>query len=200
MILEERDLGAPIRTTVGCWRNGWYGFAVDDLDRMVSLIPADDDASAWTRIGRLHPAAAAAGAGGPFLHHGMDLPHEPAGLRVAAFGTPVETATWRRLLAIAPGWTRTYGEIAGEVSAELGIAVDGRQVGAACAANQIAIVVPCHRVVRTDGRPSGYRWGADRKVASSCRRPRAGARGKAGWKPRGRGSGPQGGDRGRIAT
>src|ERR687897_920961 len=57
------------------------------------------------------------------------------------------------------GTTATYGEIA----ARLGVPRQAREVGEACAANKLAIAVPCHRVVKKDGSISGYRWGVQRK-------------------------------------
>jgi AraC family transcriptional regulator of adaptative response/methylated-DNA-[protein]-cysteine methyltransferase len=68
---------------------------------------------------------------------------------------------WRALQAIVPGQTRTYGEIAQEV----GVPGAARAVGRACASNRLALVIPCHRVVRADGEPGDYRWGAERKRA-----------------------------------
>ena len=57
------------------------------------------------------------------------------------------------------GTTATYGGIA----ARLGVPRQAREVGEACAANKLAVVVPCHRVVKKDGSISGYRWGVRRK-------------------------------------
>ena len=70
-----------------------------------------------------------------------------------------EMAVWKALRAIPSGETRSYGAIA----QELPIAATAQEVGAACAANRIAIAVPCHRVVKSDGSISGYRWGVRRK-------------------------------------
>jgi AraC family transcriptional regulator of adaptative response/methylated-DNA-[protein]-cysteine methyltransferase len=61
--------------------------------------------------------------------------------------------------AIPSGETRTYGAIA----RDLPMTATAQDVGAACAANRIAIAVPCHRVVKSDGSISGYRWGVQRK-------------------------------------
>ena len=68
-------------------------------------------------------------------------------------------AVWTALQAIPAGETRTYGTIA----RGLAITATAQDVGAACAANPIAIAVPCHRVVRSDGTIAGYRWGVRRK-------------------------------------
>jgi AraC family transcriptional regulator of adaptative response/methylated-DNA-[protein]-cysteine methyltransferase len=68
-------------------------------------------------------------------------------------------AVWTALQAIPAGEVRTYGAIA----RTLPVAATAQEVGAACAANRIAIAVPCHRVVKSDGSISGYRWGVQRK-------------------------------------
>lgn len=74
-------------------------------------------------------------------------------------GSAIELAVWTALRAIPKGETRTYGEIA----KSLPIAVTAQEVGAACAANPVAVAVPCHRVVKSDGSIAGYRWGVKRK-------------------------------------
>jgi O-6-methylguanine DNA methyltransferase len=66
---------------------------------------------------------------------------------------------WTALRDVPAGTTVTYGDIA----ARIGAPKEARAVGEACAANVLAVVVPCHRVVRRDGLISGYRWGVKRK-------------------------------------
>jgi AraC family transcriptional regulator of adaptative response/methylated-DNA-[protein]-cysteine methyltransferase len=68
---------------------------------------------------------------------------------------------WQALRAIPPGETRSYAEIASAIGAPTSV----RAVAGACAANHVAVAIPCHRVVRTDGSLSGYRWGVERKAA-----------------------------------
>jgi AraC family transcriptional regulator, regulatory protein of adaptative response / methylated-DNA-[protein]-cysteine methyltransferase len=89
----------------------------------------------------------------------VDAPHIRADLALDLCGSPVEVAVWRVLQAIPAGETRTYGAIA----QSLPIAATAQEVGAACAANRIAVAVPCHRVVKSDGSIAGYRWGVRRK-------------------------------------
>ena len=72
---------------------------------------------------------------------------------------------WRALQRIPPGRTATYGEIA----TALGRPSAVRAVGQACGANNLALLVPCHRVVRGDGALGGYRWGIERKRALIAR-------------------------------
>ena len=79
----------------------------------------------------------------------------PLDLQATAF----QWRVWRALQEIPRGETRSYGEVA----AALGRPGAARAVARACASNRVALVVPCHRVVRGDGEPSGYRWGDERK-------------------------------------
>lgn len=76
-------------------------------------------------------------------------------------GTEFEKAVWAALLDISAGQTATYSELA----ARIGRPSSVRAVARACGANPVAVVVPCHRVLRSDGSISGYRWGAERKRA-----------------------------------
>lgn len=78
---------------------------------------------------------------------------------VAPRGTPFQRKVWDALRAIPPGATLTYGEIA----ARVGRPGAARAVGAACGANPIAVLVPCHRAVGRGGSLTGYRWGIERK-------------------------------------
>jgi AraC family transcriptional regulator of adaptative response/methylated-DNA-[protein]-cysteine methyltransferase len=80
-------------------------------------------------------------------------------------GTAFQAQVWRALQKIPPGRTATYSEIA----AALGRPRAVRAVAQACAANKLAILVPCHRVVRGDGALAGYRWGIERKRALIAR-------------------------------
>lgn len=89
----------------------------------------------------------------------VDAPHLGTDLTLDLRGSPVEVAVWKALQAIPAGETRTYGTIA----RSLPITATAQDVGAACAANRIAVAVPCHRVVKSDGSISGYRWGVERK-------------------------------------
>jgi AraC family transcriptional regulator of adaptative response/methylated-DNA-[protein]-cysteine methyltransferase len=74
-------------------------------------------------------------------------------------GSTFELKVWNALRDIPTGTTTTYGEIA----ARVGSPREAREVGEACAANKLAVVVPCHRIVKKDGSISGYRWGVRRK-------------------------------------
>jgi AraC family transcriptional regulator, regulatory protein of adaptative response / methylated-DNA-[protein]-cysteine methyltransferase len=83
---------------------------------------------------------------------GLDLPLDVR-------GTAFQQRVWRALREIPAGSTASYAEIA----SRLGTPKAVRAVASACAANAIAVAIPCHRVVRTDGALCGYRWGVERK-------------------------------------
>lgn len=83
---------------------------------------------------------------------GLDLPLDVQ-------GTAFQQRVWQALCKIPYGQTATYAEIARRIGEPKAV----RAVAQACAANQIAVAIPCHRVVRTDGSVSGYRWGVERK-------------------------------------
>lgn len=74
-------------------------------------------------------------------------------------GTEFEQRVWTALRDIPAGTTASYGDVAKRI----GMPGAARDVAQACAVNPLAVAVPCHRVVKSDGRLSGYRWGADRK-------------------------------------
>jgi len=84
-----------------------------------------------------------------------DTPLPPLDLRATAF----QWRVWRALTRIPRGQTRSYAEIAESIDAPRA----ARAVARACASNRLAFVVPCHRVVRADGEPGGWRWGPPRK-------------------------------------
>ncbi len=73
--------------------------------------------------------------------------------------TAFQWRVWQELRATPCGTTRSYGEIA----RSLGCPSAGRAVARACAGNRVAMVIPCHRVIRGDGELGGYRWGIERK-------------------------------------
>ena len=84
---------------------------------------------------------------------------EPVAVPLDAHGTPFQVRVWRALRDIPAGERRTYGELARALGSPAAV----RAVGRACGSNAIAVLVPCHRVVRADGGLGGYRWGLERK-------------------------------------
>jgi AraC family transcriptional regulator, regulatory protein of adaptative response / methylated-DNA-[protein]-cysteine methyltransferase len=92
------------------------------------------------------------------LHHlrGPEIPLElPLDIRATAFQKKV----WDHLRGIPAGKTESYREVAEAIGEPRAV----RAVAGACAANPVAVAIPCHRVVRSDGEAGGYRWGAERK-------------------------------------
>jgi AraC family transcriptional regulator of adaptative response/methylated-DNA-[protein]-cysteine methyltransferase len=75
-------------------------------------------------------------------------------------GTAFQQRVWQTLQGIPVGSTVSYADIARRIGAPTA----ARAVARACATNTIALAIPCHRVVRTDGLPGGYRWGIARKL------------------------------------
>jgi AraC family transcriptional regulator of adaptative response/methylated-DNA-[protein]-cysteine methyltransferase len=89
----------------------------------------------------------------------VEAPGLGADLPLDVRGTAFQQRVWRALREIPAGTTASYREIARRIGAPTAV----RAVARACAANPLAVAIPCHRVVRTDGGLSGYRWGVDRK-------------------------------------
>jgi AraC family transcriptional regulator of adaptative response/methylated-DNA-[protein]-cysteine methyltransferase len=78
---------------------------------------------------------------------------------VELIGTAFQQRVWQALMKIPRGQTRSYAQLAGE----LGVPKGARAIARACAQNRLAVIVPCHRIVRGDGSLGGYRWGLPRK-------------------------------------
>ncbi|TJZ73015.1 methylated-DNA--[protein]-cysteine S-methyltransferase [Chitiniphilus eburneus] len=119
--------------------------------RFPMATPLRDDAACATLLGWVAGFIAA--------------PAQPLAIALDPRGTPFQLRVWQALREIPPGQTASYGEIARRIGAPTA----ARAVAAACAANPLAVVIPCHRVVRGDGGLSGYRWGAARKRALLAR-------------------------------
>lgn len=91
----------------------------------------------------------------------VEMPGRPVDLPLDVRGTAFQQRVWDALRRIPAGSTATYSEIAGRIGAPRAV----RGVAQACASNPLAVAIPCHRVVRTDGNLAGYRWGLERKQA-----------------------------------
>jgi AraC family transcriptional regulator of adaptative response/methylated-DNA-[protein]-cysteine methyltransferase len=85
------------------------------------------------------------------------VPHEalPLDIRATAF----QRAVWEELRRVPAGETVTYAELARRIGRPSAV----RAVASAVASNHLAVLIPCHRVVRSDGAIGGYRWGVERK-------------------------------------
>jgi AraC family transcriptional regulator of adaptative response/methylated-DNA-[protein]-cysteine methyltransferase len=89
----------------------------------------------------------------------VETPARPLDLLLDLRGTTFQQRVWQALREIPAGTTATYTEVASRIGAPRAV----RAVAHACAVNALAVAVPCHRVVRSDGALSGYRWGVERK-------------------------------------
>lgn len=98
----------------------------------------------------------------------VEHPERQLELPVDIRGTAFQERVWRALTAVAPGETITYAELARRIGKPTAV----RAVGQAVGANHLAVAIPCHRVVRTSGELSGYRWGVERKAALLARETR----------------------------
>jgi AraC family transcriptional regulator of adaptative response/methylated-DNA-[protein]-cysteine methyltransferase len=127
------------------------GDSIDELERIVRAeysaaeISRDDDLKGWLDL--------------VVRHLEGKQPHIDLPLDVQA--TAFQRRVWEELRSIPYGSTRTYAEIA----RAMGEPTAARAVGAACGANPVPLIVPCHRVVRQNGDLGGYRWGTERKQA-----------------------------------
>ncbi len=83
----------------------------------------------------------------------------PANLPIDVKATAFQMKVWKYLQAIPAGEVRTYSEVASAIGQPKAV----RAVARACASNQVALVIPCHRVIRADGNAGGYRWSLQRK-------------------------------------
>lgn len=98
----------------------------------------------------------------------VESPNTGVDLPLDIRGTAFQQRVWEALRAIPPGETASYTEIATRIGRPRSV----RAVAGACAANHLAVAIPCHRVVRSDGNLSGYRWGVDRKRSLLARETR----------------------------
>ncbi|WP_296002635.1 bifunctional DNA-binding transcriptional regulator/O6-methylguanine-DNA methyltransferase Ada [Rugamonas sp.] len=158
--------GATIRFAIAACSLG--ALLVASTDQGICAILMDDDPEALARdLQDRFPHADLIGAEPEYeqvvarvvglVEHperGLDLPLDVR-------GTAFQQRVWQLLRAIPPGRTISYAELAALAGSPKG----ARAVAGACAANPVAVAIPCHRVVRNDGALSGYRWGVDRKAA-----------------------------------
>lgn len=162
--------GHAIRFAIGECSLG--SILVAATERGVSAIFLGDDPEALCHeLERLFPRAELVGGDGEFetlVANAVGLvenPRHASPLPLDVRGTAFQERVWRALSTIPAGTTTTYSELA----RSLGSPSSVRAVARACAANRIAVAIPCHRVVRTDGDPAGYRWGIERKRALLAR-------------------------------
>jgi AraC family transcriptional regulator of adaptative response/methylated-DNA-[protein]-cysteine methyltransferase len=126
---------------------------LQDRFKAARLIGADTEFEAWVAavVGFVEDPS-----------RGLDLPLDVR-------GTAFQRRVWEALRDIPAGTTATYTDIAERIGSPRAV----RAVARACATNNIALAIPCHRVVRTDGSLAGYRWGIDRKRVLLAREAQA---------------------------
>ncbi|MFY0476441.1 bifunctional transcriptional activator/DNA repair enzyme AdaA [Achromobacter marplatensis] len=126
---------------------------LQDRFKAARLIGADTEFEAWVAavVGFVEDPS-----------RGLDLPLDVR-------GTAFQRRVWEALRDIPAGTTATYTDIAERIGSPRAV----RAVARACATNNIALAIPCHRVVRTDGALAGYRWGIDRKRVLLAREAQA---------------------------
>jgi len=158
--------GATIRFAVGVCSLGSILVAV--TDKGVCAILLGDDPEVLVRdLQDRFPTAHLIGADHDFEHvvasviGFVEAPELGLDLPLDIRGTAFQQRVWQALRTIPAGSTASYTDIA----QRLGMPTAGRAVAQACAANPLAVAIPCHRVVRRDGALAGYRWGVERKRA-----------------------------------
>jgi methylated-DNA-[protein]-cysteine S-methyltransferase len=137
--------------TAAATANGLAGLWFDGQTHHPGLLAVPDDAQQpWLQAAARALTAYFDGAADPLQGLALDL-----------HGTPFQQAVWQALLAVARGKTCTYGQIAVQV----GSAAAVRAAGAAIGRNPVSILVPCHRVIGSNGSLTGYAGGLHRKQA-----------------------------------
>ena len=130
-----------------------------------AILLGDEPQALAHDLERRFPRAALIGADGEFeqlvakVVGLVENPRVGATLPLDIRGTAFQQRVWKALSKIPAGKTMTYSDIAHAIGSPKAV----RAVAQACAANALAVAIPCHRVVRTDGGLSGYRWGVERK-------------------------------------
>jgi len=149
---------------------GWALVAATERGVCMTAL-ADDPESLEASLRQRFPAAKVVAEDGRLkdwadrIVHFITAPDRNLDLPLDIQGTAFQARVWRALQKIPLGKTASYTEIA----AALGQPKAVRAVAQACAANKLALIVPCHRVIRSDGDLGGYRWGVERKRALLAR-------------------------------
>ncbi len=156
--------GLEIRYATGQSALGAVLVAASDKG-IVAILLGDDGQALVQDLERRFPRARLMAADNAFASVVADVirlvekPARQVDLPLDLQGTAFQQRVWQALRTIPAGETISYSELAERIGAPK----SARAVAQACAANKIAVAVPCHRVVRNDGGISGYRWGVERK-------------------------------------
>ncbi len=170
--------GARLGMTPSAWKRGGAGvtirWTVADTSLGPLLIAATDKGLCrvafdedWTSLTRRFPNAEIAQGGAALADLAarvvgeVESPGRHTDLPLDVQGTAFQEAVWNALRAIPAGETRSYAQLAATIGKPDAV----RAAGTACGANNVAIVIPCHRVQRGDGSMGGYAYGVDRKLA-----------------------------------
>ena len=163
---RARGAGETIRYAVAPCALGLVMVAA--TERGVCAIALGDDAERLAEALRTRYAAATFLGEDERLRHWVaavvayiETPAASLDLPLDVRGTAFQQRVWQALRGVPVGSTVSYSEIASRIGAPS----SSRAVARACAANPLAVAIPCHRVVRTGGDLSGYRWGVERKRA-----------------------------------
>ena len=144
---------------------------------VASILLGDDPRALVRDLQARFPAARLIGAGRDYENlvarvvGFVEIPGSALNVPFDVRGTAFQRRVWQVLQAIPVGTKVTYADVARRIGSPKAV----RAVAGACAANNLAVAIPCHRVVRTDGSLSGYAWGVERKrvlldrEASQCR-------------------------------
>lgn len=171
------DAKGRLGMTPSAWRDGGRGetirWATAETDLGTMLVAATDKGICRlsfdedeAELRRRFPNAtvAAGGAGMAELVAGavaaVNAPEKPHDLPLDVRGTAFQEAVWRELSRIPPGESLSYAALAARAGRPEAV----RAAGTACGANNIAVLIPCHRARRGDGTPGGYAYGLDRKA------------------------------------
>lgn len=171
------DTGARLGMTPSAWKRGGSGVTIRWAIAQSALGPMliaatdkgicrlsfdEDEAALRARFpnAELRPADPAMQGWIDGAVAAVEAPGRMADLPIDVQGTAFQEAVWAELRRIPPGETRSYGEIAAAVGRPGAV----RAAGSANGANNVAVLIPCHRVVRSDGSLGGYAYGLDRKA------------------------------------
>ena len=161
---RDKGQGATIRFAIG--RGALGEVLVAQSDRGICAITMGDDPQALLDdLQDRFPKARLIGGDADFervvarVLAFVEAPGAGLDLPLDIRGTAFQQRVWQALQQIPPGQTASYAQIAERIGQPRAV----RAVAGACAANPLAVVIPCHRVLRSDGGLSGYRWGIERK-------------------------------------
>lgn len=142
------------------------GLVAESKRGVCAVLPGESDALLYAELAslfpnaRLHPGDEAFRQRVAQVFSHLDDHRQPFSLPLDLRGTAFQLQVWQALRQIPAGETRSYRQVAQSIGRPRAV----RAVASACAANKLALVIPCHRVVREDGALSGYRWGTARKA------------------------------------